>query len=688
MTLTAAASDNVGVAKVEFYDGGILKGTDTASPYTYSWCFTGADNGTHSWTARAYDAADNLAISGPASLTVDIAMATNPGLIGFIPGVGYAMDVAVSGTNAFLASEAFGLSSINVFNPGDPMIAGSSDIPFYGMNVAVSGYRAVVTGKMPDGTAHLWVLDVTDATFPIVIGELSTTTAAFYDVAVNGTGTLAVVAAGTAGVWVVDLSNPAVPVVRGIYDTPGTAYGVALNSTATLAYVADGSAGLKILNISNPSAPSLTGSLTLTGKVLKDVVLSGTVAYVVNQQGTLDAINVSSAAVPQWMGLVQLSGFASRVAVEGTKAVVIVSTSTNDLLDVVNISNPSAMVRTGSVIIGAVGTGKGVAISNSLAYVAANGDGLKIYDLSLSLIGTINDEFLPQSIAVGGTRAVVIGKYKPTNMAHLEVLDVSSATLPNVVGELPTTTAAFYDVAVNGTGTLAVVAAGTAGVWVVDLSNPAVPVVRGIYDTPGTAYGVALNSTATLAYVADGSAGIKIVNISNPSAPSLAGSLTLTGKILKDVALLGSVAYVANQQGTLDAVNVSNAASPQWMGLVQLSGFASRVAVEGTKAVVIASTSTNDLLDVVNISNPSAMVRTGSVIIGAVGTGKGVAISNSLAYVAANGEGLKIYDVPTSGNPVLNTQMYTPGDAIDVSVIGSMAYIADYPATIDIMNLQ
>jgi hypothetical protein len=49
---------------------------------------------------------------------------------------------------------------------------------------------------------------------------------------------------------------------------------------------------------------------------------------------------------------------------------------------------------------------------------------------------------------------------------------------------------------------------------------------------------------------------------------------------------------------------------------------------------------------------------------------------------------LKIYDVPTSGNPVLNTQMYTPGDAIDVSVIGSMAYIADYPATIDIMNLQ
>src|SRR5262249_3247323 len=57
ITFVAAASDNVGVTGVEFYDGATLKSTVTVSPYMYAWTFTAADNGLHSWTAKAYDAA-------------------------------------------------------------------------------------------------------------------------------------------------------------------------------------------------------------------------------------------------------------------------------------------------------------------------------------------------------------------------------------------------------------------------------------------------------------------------------------------------------------------------------------------------------------------------------------------------------------------------------------------------------
>src|SRR5262249_57886970 len=56
VTITAAASDDVAVARVEFYDGATLKSSATAVPYTFAWTFTGADNGAHSWTAKAYDA--------------------------------------------------------------------------------------------------------------------------------------------------------------------------------------------------------------------------------------------------------------------------------------------------------------------------------------------------------------------------------------------------------------------------------------------------------------------------------------------------------------------------------------------------------------------------------------------------------------------------------------------------------
>jgi hypothetical protein len=72
VTLTATATDNVGVARVDFYDGATLLGSKTASPYTQTVQFTAAQNGTHSYTAKAYDAANNTATSGAVSVTVNI----------------------------------------------------------------------------------------------------------------------------------------------------------------------------------------------------------------------------------------------------------------------------------------------------------------------------------------------------------------------------------------------------------------------------------------------------------------------------------------------------------------------------------------------------------------------------------------------------------------------------------------
>lgn len=73
ITLTATASDNVGVTKVEFYDGTTLLGTDTSAPYTQAVSLTAANNGTRSYTAKAFDAAGNTKVSAAASVTVNIA---------------------------------------------------------------------------------------------------------------------------------------------------------------------------------------------------------------------------------------------------------------------------------------------------------------------------------------------------------------------------------------------------------------------------------------------------------------------------------------------------------------------------------------------------------------------------------------------------------------------------------------
>jgi beta-lactamase superfamily II metal-dependent hydrolase len=78
-TVTASASDNVGVTKVEFYLDGALKSTDTTSPYSWSWDTTGTANGSHTLTSKAYDAALNVGTSAAVGVTVSNGVPVNVG---------------------------------------------------------------------------------------------------------------------------------------------------------------------------------------------------------------------------------------------------------------------------------------------------------------------------------------------------------------------------------------------------------------------------------------------------------------------------------------------------------------------------------------------------------------------------------------------------------------------------------
>ena len=71
-------------------------------------------------------------------------------------------------------------------------------------------------------------------------------------------------------------------------------------------------------------------------------------------------------------------------------------------------------------------------------------------------------------------------------------------------------------------GHYAYVAAGSSGLFVLDISDPAAPVLAGSYDTPGQALGVTV--AGNYAYVANGSDGLLVLDISDPSAPIKVGS--------------------------------------------------------------------------------------------------------------------------------------------------------------------
>ena len=70
VSVTANATDNVGVTRVEFYVNGVLQATDTATPYLYSWNSSALAAGAYTLSAKAYDAAGNVGTSANVSVTV------------------------------------------------------------------------------------------------------------------------------------------------------------------------------------------------------------------------------------------------------------------------------------------------------------------------------------------------------------------------------------------------------------------------------------------------------------------------------------------------------------------------------------------------------------------------------------------------------------------------------------------
>ncbi len=71
VNLSATASDNVGVTKVEYYQGTTLLGSSTSGPsYSVTWNTTSLANGSYGLTAKAYDAAGNIGTSATFTVTV------------------------------------------------------------------------------------------------------------------------------------------------------------------------------------------------------------------------------------------------------------------------------------------------------------------------------------------------------------------------------------------------------------------------------------------------------------------------------------------------------------------------------------------------------------------------------------------------------------------------------------------
>jgi hypothetical protein len=71
VSMSATASDNIAVSRVEFHVDGVLRATDTTAPYSGLWNTTGAVTGNHAVVAKAFDAVGNETATAPVWITFD-----------------------------------------------------------------------------------------------------------------------------------------------------------------------------------------------------------------------------------------------------------------------------------------------------------------------------------------------------------------------------------------------------------------------------------------------------------------------------------------------------------------------------------------------------------------------------------------------------------------------------------------
>ena len=228
-------------------------------------------------------------------------------------------------------------------------------------------------------------------------------------------------------------------------------------------------------------------------------------------------------------------------------------------------------------------------------------------------------------------------------------------------------------------GNYAYVAAGSAGLQVVDYSVKTNPQIVGSVALAGTAIDVKV--AGDYAYLAGGKAGLHIVDISNPASPQWIATADTAG-IAQDVVLQDQFAYVADGAAGIEVFNIVNANKPFSVGSTDVLVDVKGLAVENNRMVAVGG----NALALFDIATPATPLRLTSVNIGPV---KDVVLDNGYAYVAAYSSGYRVYKITEANGLELKggDRTFVPRD---VAVTNGFAFFAEqlFPNVVAYLNIK
>ncbi len=310
----------------------------------------------------AYNGTFNSLISEEATTNVRM------DVIGAIATPGNATKLSVDYLTVYVADYYGGLAIIDCYNPDQPAIVSTVNLPDRTLSASVDGTFLYTTGNSGSFPGLLTKIDVSNIASPIITGSTATNGIA-NDIAISGDH--AFVAEGENGLSVVYVSS-STPLPVTTLSIPGNAKSLTISGQYALIATALG--GISVVDIVDPNLPVLVSSMPTNG-LTQNIVTAGNFAYTANGEEGMEIIDITMIASPASYATLPTGGFVSDIAVADGYAYVL---DKEQGLYIADIANPAVPTIIG--ILPMETQPVAIEVSGSYAYILDN-QGLKLIQI-------------------------------------------------------------------------------------------------------------------------------------------------------------------------------------------------------------------------------------------------------------------------------------------------------------------
>lgn len=564
----------------------------------------------------------NLALlaNGAALQVVDLTDPSAPAVLGELHLVHPIEAVAVSGDRGY-ALTSNNLHVVDLSAPTTPSEMGVLGGFIAGRELAVVGDWVYVLGYR-----KLYVVDAGTPSAPAVSGELEWSDGSGFDI--EAAADLVFLAAGGYGLRVVDVSDPTAPAEIASVDLGVDTYARYLDVVGGRAYVSGRGAfpddKLFVVDVTDPAHPVLESDAVIAAGG-GDIVVRDGLAHIMG--GYPVALHIYDLTIPQlpvWQGSATIpSEYWERLAAIDDH--ILVTTFLRGLT-VVETTDPTAPAPVGTL--DAPGRSSDAAYSDGVLFIAAEDRGLRMVDIhdpshpvelgysqvvpqvagvavrgdiayvpgysSQGLVAVdVSDPAAPVIVGnapgAGGEWVTLAGDHAYVVNPHfgVYVVDVSTSALPVLVGtlDLPSGTGESWEwPVVSGDHVFVRNNHNDPSVAIIDVGDPAAPVLVGSIDVNANVAGLAVTGAWLLVPDFDAEPEVRIFDVSNPVAPVERDPYLPVNGYVEVVAVSGSVAYMSLWTGSypdyafaVEAVNFADPTAPEFMGLSHETGLVTRL---------------------------------------------------------------------------------------------------------------